>query len=91
MVDFIKALALLVEIVIEPVRVPATATKMDVGMTPPPPQKVAQWSKNRTSVEDQLMIAELRLYKNRKKKKKKKKEFNSEKKASSYNKISTFK
>ena len=39
-VDVVKALALLVEIVIEPVRVPATATKMDVGMTPQ--QKVAQ-------------------------------------------------
>ena len=37
MVDIVKALALLVEIVIEPVLVPATATKMDVGMTPPPP------------------------------------------------------
>ena len=39
-VDVIKALALLVEIVIEPVRVLATAMKMDVGVTPP--QKVAQ-------------------------------------------------
>ena len=40
MVAVVKASALLVEIVIEPVLVPATATKMDAGMTPP--QKVAQ-------------------------------------------------
>ena len=37
MVDVVKALALLVEIVIEPVRVRATAMKINVGMTPPPP------------------------------------------------------
>ena len=45
------------------------ATKMDIGVTPP--QKVVQKVQHRTSVEDQLMIAELRLYKNQKKKKKK--------------------
>ena len=35
--------------------------KMDVGMTPS--QKVPKSVQNRTRVEDQLMIAELRLYK----------------------------
>ena len=60
-VDVVKALALLVEIVIEPVRVPVTATKMNIGMTPP--TEGGPMIQNRTSVEDQLMIAELCLYK----------------------------
>ena len=37
-----------------------------------PPTEGGPMIQNRTLVEDQLMIAELRLYKNRKKKKKKK-------------------
>ena len=38
-----------------------------------PPTEGGLMIQNRTLVEDQLMIAELRLYKNRKKKKKKRK------------------
>ena len=40
MADVVKALGPLVEIVNEPVRVPATATKIDIGW--PPAQKVPQ-------------------------------------------------
>ena len=45
MAEVVKAPALVVQIAAVGVRIPVVpATKMDVRMTPPPPQKVAQQS-----------------------------------------------
>ena len=68
MADVVKVLALVVCIVPVGVRVPVVAaTKMDIGKTPC--TECAPMVQNRTLVEDQLIKAELRLYKKKKKKK----------------------
>ena len=71
MAGVVKALALLVQIAPVGVRVPAVAaTKMDIGVTPPPPRR---WPNSPTGHEwkTSKMIAELRLDDKKKKKKKK--------------------
>ena len=74
--DVDKASVLVVEIARAWVRTLwAAATKMDIGVTPP--HKVAQWSKTGREWKTSKMIAEPRLYKNRKKKKKKNISYNS--------------
>ena len=70
MAHVVKALALVVKIAPAWVRtLSVAAMKMDVGMTPC--SEGASMIQIMMSVEDQLMIAELRLYKKKKKKKKK--------------------
>ena len=71
MVDVARALGLVVWIVPAWVRTLQGAPTKN-GLWVDPPTEGGPMIQNRTSVEDQLMIAELRLYKNRKKNKKKK-------------------
>ena len=67
MANVIKALALVVQITPVGARVPAVAAmKMDIGVTPPPPQKVAN-SPTGSEWKTSKMIAESCLYKNPKK------------------------